>query len=375
LAFILGAGMTRVGRWYDKGLRAIALEAASRALEESGVDGVDFLIVASSASYATNPQLDLSGYLASSLGLRGVRALSVEAGEASGMAAIAAAHHLIASGAARSVMVVGVDKLTEEPSGRVYSRIKNVYDREAEGFYGISHAAIPGILMRLYMERYGVDRETLSYWPAVMHSHGKENPYAMLRFAVKPEKVSTGMPVAYPLTLLDSFPLGDGAAALLLEPGNAGMASIEAVESSMGAASIAFRDDPLWIESVGEAWRRALDRAGGGRGDVVELHDSYSIMGILILESMRLTERGKAAELMAEGYFTVGGDGPLVNPSGGLKARGHPVGATGLYMAAEIAMQLSGSFPGVKAEDARMGAAISINGHGSSAYAAILRRA
>lgn len=369
---VRGVGLTRVDRHYNRGVHDLALEAAEKAMEDGRLP--DYVVVASAVSYILHPQLDLASYVASNIGVLGARTLSIEAGEASGLAALMAAYRLVKSESAR-VLVVGVDKLSDEPTSKVYSALKHVYYRYGDAVYKIGHAAIAGILASIYMERYGVDRETLSYWPAVMHSHGKENPYAMLRFAVKPEKVSTGMPVAYPLTLLDSFPLGDGAAALLLEPGNAGMASIEAVESSMGAASIAFRDDPLWIESVGEAWRRALDRAGGGRVDVVELHDSYSIMGILILESMRLTERGKAAELMAEGYFTVGGDGPLVNPSGGLKARGHPVGATGLYMAAEIAMQLSGSFPGVKAEDARMGAAISINGHGSSAYAAILRRA
>jgi acetyl-CoA C-acetyltransferase/acetyl-CoA acyltransferase len=150
------------------------------------------------------------------------------------------------------------------------------------------------------------------------------------------------------------------------------MAAIEAVDSATGPPSIAVADDPLSLDAVREAWRRA----GGHRAPVgvLEVHDSYSIMGVLILEALGLAERGRAAEMVASGEFTEGGGGPLVNPSGGLKARGHPVGATGVYMAAEIAMQLAGVFPGLSAHDARAGAAVSVNGHGSSAYVALMAR-
>ncbi len=370
---VKSVGLTRVDRHYDKGVYDLALEAAEDALRDSGVKP-GFLVASTSASLLLEPQLDVASYLAANLGLRGSRALAVEAGEASGLAALLAGYRLAATTGER-VLVVGVDKLSDVPSATVHAALKHVFYRYGDAVYKIGHAAIAGILASLYMERFGVSREELSYWPAMMHSHAKENPYAMLRFAVKPEKVATAMPVATPLTLLDMFPIGDGAAAVLLDPQGGGLASVAAVESATGPASIAYAEDPLWLEAVEEAWRRATAAWGAKRVDVLEVHDSYTIMGLLILEALRLAERGKAAELVASGAFTVGGDGPLVNPSGGLKARGHPVGATGVYMAAEIAMQLSGTFPGLQAGDAKAGAAVSINGHGSSAYVAVFTRA
>lgn len=369
---VKSVGLTRIDRHFSKGLHDLAVEAVDDALRDAGVDP-GYVVVATSASLILEPQLDIASYVASNLGLRGSRALAVEAGEASGLAALLAGYRL-ASSTGERVLVVGVDKLTDVPTATIHAALKHVFYRYGDAVYKIGHAGIAGLLASLYMDRFGVDRETMSYWPAIMHSHAKENPYAMLRFSVKPEKVASAMPVATPLTLLDMFPIGDGAAAVLLDPQGGGLARLESVESATGPASIAFSDDPLWLTAVEKSWRRATASAGVNRVDVLEVHDSYTIMGLLILESLRLAERGKAAELVAEGAFTVGGDGPLVNPSGGLKARGHPVGATGVYMAAELAMQLSGTFPGVKADGARAGAAVSLNGHGSSAYTAVFTR-
>lgn len=366
---VSAAGLVKVDRHYSKSLYDLAGEAVDDALRDSGRNSIDYLVVSTVVSRALTPQLDIASYMASHLGLRRARVLSVEAGEASGLAALQAAFHLALGG--NRVLVVGVDKLSDAPSHRVYRVLKHVYYRYSDGFHAIGHAAVAGLLARMYMERYGVSREVLAAWPVQMHMHAKSNPYAMLRFAVKPESVLKAMPVAEPLTLLDSFPLGDGAAALLVEP-DGGMAGISAVESAVGPLSVAVADDPLRLEAVGEAWRRAA--GDGAVVDVFEVHDSYTIFGLLILEELGLAERGKAAERVAEGDFTTGGSGPLVNPSGGLKARGHPVGATGVYMAAEVAMQLSGTFPGISVPEAKRGAAVSINGHGSSAYVALFTR-
>ena len=367
---VAAAGMVKVDRHYGKSIFDLAVDAVDDALRDSGRDDPEFLIVSTAVSSLLTPQFDLAGYMASYLGIKGSRVLRVEAGEASGLAAVQAAYALAASG--RRVLVVGVDKLSDAPSARVYRILKYMYHRYGDGIYSIGHAAIPAILTKMYMERYGVSREDLAAWPAMMHAHAKRNPYAMLRFAVKPESVATAMPVSEPITLLDSFPLGDGAAALLLEPGGGGLAAVDNVESASGPVSIAVSDDPLRLEAVAKAWERV--RGDGLKLDVVELHDSYTIMGLLIVEELGLSERGRAAERVASGEFTEGGEGPLINASGGLKARGHPVGATGVYMAAEIAMQLSGTFPGVTVSEARRGAAVSINAHGSSAYIALLSR-
>ncbi|MCE4602725.1 MAG: thiolase family protein [Desulfurococcales archaeon] len=373
MAWISGVGMVRINRHYQKGLRDLAVEAASQALRDAGVDGIDYVVVASSSSYRQVGQLDLASYTSSYLGLRGARSLAVEAGEASGLAGLLTAYSLVASGAAETVLLVGVDKLTEYNSGEAYDMIEGLYDVEGEGFYNIGHAGVAGLLMRLYMHEYGVDRLTMSYWPAVMHANAKQNPYAMLRFAVTPEKVASAMPLADPVTLLDSYPLGDGAAAVVVTR-RPGQVRIVGVETATGLPSPAHRDDPLYLESVAEAVSRlGLSREDLEGIDVMEIHDSFTITAYMILETLGLSDKGRAAKDLAEGKYTVEGDGPVMNPSGGLKARGHPIGATGVYQLAEVTMYLRGDFPGVKTNGARRGMVISMNAMGSSAYTALLQ--
>ncbi len=373
---IEGVGMTKIERLYDKGLHQLAAEAAFKALDEAGgPSGVDYLVVSNALSPVQDEQLDLAAYLATSLGLRGVRALKVEAGEASGLAAVATAYSLIESNMADKVLVVGVEKVTEYQSSKAYRQLQMLYDSESRSFYNVGFAADAAMLTRLYMDTYNVDRELLSYWPALMHSNAKENPYAMLNFAIKPDRVSKAQIIADPITLLDTYPLGDGAAAVVLSSKDSSrnpLAKLDAVESATGLGSIELMDDPLIIDSLVEAYKRLQNLASVDNIDVIELHDSFTIMGLLTLESLGLSPRGKAAEMIASGDFSIKGRGPVVNPSGGLKARGHPIGATGVYQLAEVALQVAGRFPGVQVKNARKGLAISMNGLGSSSYIALV---
>ncbi|MCE4625396.1 MAG: thiolase family protein [Desulfurococcales archaeon] len=370
---VTGTGAVRIGRHYEKSVRALAAEAAWKALDEAGVDGVDFVVVASSLSYLQEPQLSLASYITSSLGLGGARAIGVESGETSGLAALDVAYSLLQSEKASRVLVVGVDKLTNHPSGPTYSMLQLLHDAEAEAYYKIGHAGVAALLFRLYLDRYNVERATTAYWPALMHAHAKENPHAMLRFAITPEKVVSGMPLADPITLLDAYPLGDGAAAVVLEredehPKNP-LARVVAVESAIGMPGPQLRDDPLDLESV----RTVIQRIGGTDGvDVMEIHDSFTIYALLELEAMGLAEKGKSAELVAEGYFSKDGEGPLANPSGGLKARGHPIGATDVYKIVELANILAGTWSGVRRGGEKRALALSINAAGSEARAALL---
>jgi acetyl-CoA acetyltransferase len=372
-AVITGVGMVRVGRHFNLGLRELAAKAAFEALEKAGAEKVDAVVVSSALSYRQAGQLDLAGHIAGALGLRGAQVLSVEAGDASGLAAVEAALWLIASHQAGSVLVVGVDKLTDYLSARVYRDLQRLYEAEVQALYDIGHAGVAGLLARLYMKRYGVDRGTLSYWPAMDHAHAKQNPYAMLQFAIDPSSVAGAMPVAEPLTLLDSFPLGDGAAALVVEAGDSargGLARIAYASSAAGYPSFAMSPDPLKLEPVAMLASRLSESVGVAPSDVdvVELGDTFTITGLLTAEALGLAEPGKAAVGAMEGAFTLGGEGPVVNASGGLKARGHPIGATGVYMVAEIALQLAGEFPGLRVEGARRGLAVSVSGDGSSAH-------
>ncbi|MEM1873248.1 MAG: thiolase family protein, partial [Acidilobaceae archaeon] len=191
---------------------------------------------------------------------------------------------------------------------------------------------------------------------------------------VKPEAVLEAPPVAEPLTLLDMPPISDGAAAIVLSARSRGsLSKLVAVESATGYPSIALQEDPLIIESLEVAYAKLRAKEDIEDPDILEVHDSSSITGILILETLGLAERGRAAKMIAEGYFS--NEKPLVNLSGGLKARGHPIGATGVYQLAEIALQIAGIFPGRRAQEAKRGLAVSINAHGSSSYVAYLEEA
>lgn len=373
MVFIVGVGLTRVDRHYDKSLKDLAFEAATKALESAELSGedIDFVLIASSVSYLQTRQLDLASYIASSIGLRKSRALSIEAGEASGLASAQVAQSLIKSGLAKNVLIIGVDKLSDVTSSIAYEFLSHLYDVDCEGYYELGFGAIAGILARMYMRRYNVDRLTLAYWPALMHANAKDNPYAMLRFSIRPEAVLDAPPIAEPLTLLDVPPISDGAAAVVLSAKNRNsLARLVDIESATNFPSVALQEDPLKIESLELAFARLRTRVEVKTVDVLEVHDSSSITGILILESLGFAKRGEAAKMIAEGYFS--NEGPLVNLSGGLKARGHPIGATAVYQLAEVAMQIAGVFPGRKAQDAKRGLVVSLNAHGSSSYVAYL---
>ncbi len=371
-----GVGMVKVERHYEKGLADLAAEAAFRAVDEAeGAKGIDYVVVSNALGALQDEQLDLGGYLATSLGLRGARALTVEAGEASGLAAVQVAASLVESGAAERALVVGVEKITEFPSSKAYRHLQMLYDSEGRSHYNLGFAADAAMLTRLYLDTYGVDRELLAYWPAMMHGNAKENPYAMLNFAIKPDKVSKALIMADPVTLMETFPLGDGAAALVLSGGDSGarpLARIAGIESSTGLGSLELSEDPMSIDSVAEAYKRLQSLTGADNFDFVELHDPFTIMALLILETIGLAPRGKAAEMVAQGAFSPTGRGPVANPSGGLKARGHPIGATGVYQVAEASLQVAGRFPGVQVRGAKRGLVISVNGLGSNAYAALV---
>ncbi|MEB2792672.1 MAG: thiolase family protein [Caldisphaeraceae archaeon] len=376
VVYIEGVGLTKVGRHYGLSIKDLAAQVAFNAIEQVGEpEGIDYLIFSSALAPLQDNQLDIAGYVSSYIGLRGIRALNVEAGEASGLAAISIAKSLLESHQADKVLVIGAEKLTEYVSSKAYKQLQMLYDSDLRSFYNIGFAADAALLMRLYMNTYDVDRETLSYWPALMHSNAKENPYAMLRFAIKPDRVSKSQILADPITLLDAYPIGDGAAAVIVSSKDvvkAPLAKVTAIESSTGLGEIELLDDPLIFDSLLNAYRKLSSIADVSQIDFMEIHDSFTIVAPIILESIGLAERGKAPELIAEGHFSLNGDKPLINPSGGLKARGHPIGATGVYQVAESALQISGEFSGIKVDNARRGLVISLNGLGSNSYVALL---
>ena len=379
--YVVGVGMTKIGRHFDKGLVELAAEAYEKAVEDAGIEPAG-IVVSNMMASSLQGQDSLGALIASSIGLRYRPALHVEAACGSGGAAVYTAYSLVASGLLPSVMVIGVEKMTDYPTAIVTEALAQAADADYEVFYGASFAALNALMMRYYMERYGVSRDEMSEWPVMMHENALKNPYAQLHKKITRRMVAESQPVADPIRLLDSSPIGDGAAAVILASGE------EARKTHWGA-TVEVTGLGLAVDTVELSNREALDRIPALERaaeqayqmagvtpreiDVAEIHDAFTITAVLSIEALGLAGRGEAAKLLARGRFHPG-DRPTLNPSGGLKARGHPVGATGVYQVAEITMQLRGDYPGLRVDNPRHGLASNIGGDGSTTTVVILSR-
>ncbi len=380
--YVTGIGVSKIGRLFHKGLVDLFVEAALKALGDAGWPRPEAVVVGNMLASTQNEQDNLAAFLAEAIPYtRGAHAVRVEAADNSGLAAVIKAYSLVASGMAETVLVVGVEKMTEYPSATVTRATAQACNAQYELIHGATLPGIQALLMRMYMHVHGVDRDTMSSWPVLMHDNAADNPYAQLRFRISKEQVGSSMMIADPITLMDSSPIGDGAAAIVLASENIARKQsdtpvlISSAAQASDTLSIAWREDPLRLLAVEKATRAALSAADLEKEsiDVVEIHDTTTILGLLGLEALGLAPPGKAAVLVDEGRFAPG-DKPSINLSGGLKARGHPLGATGVYQAAEIAMQLRGDYPGRKAEGAEIGLALGIGGPGTTASVIIMRR-
>lgn len=377
--FVVGSGMSNVGRFYERPLRDLAGEALFKAIDDASNVVPEFIVVSNMLSSQAE-QENLASLVADYCGLRGTSGFKVEAACGSGGAALVAGYALISSGLADVVAVVGVEKLSERTTPEVARGLAYAADADFEIPYGISFSGLNALIMRYYMNKYNVGRDDMSAWPILMHENGYYNPYAHLKMKITAEDVVKSPIIADPIRLLDSCPMSDGAAAVIL-------ASEDVAKK--------YNDTPVLIAGIGNALdstdissRFELDsflasRLSAERAfkmaklspkdvDVAELHDAYSINGVITLEDVGFAPKGMGAKLVAEGRFRPG-DKPSINPSGGLKSRGHPVGATGVYQVCEVVMQLRGDFPGVKV-GGEVGLTQNIGGVGSNITTIILRR-
>ena len=380
--YVAGVGLTKIGRHYNKGILDLAAEAAFKAIEEAGVTP-DAVIVTSMLASRLQEQDNLGAYIAAGLGLRYRPALHIEAACGSGGAGVYTGYALVRSGIVNSVLVVGVEKMTDYPTAIVTAALAQAAEAEYELYYGATFTGLNALMMRYYMEKHGVTRDEMSEWPVMMHENALSNPYAQIRRKITKEDVARSQVVADPIRLLDSSPIGDGAAAVLLVSEEVASSLPEKPAVYIAGAGLAVdtvelsnREDLDVMPAARSAAKQAYRAAGVEPKDidVIEIHDAFTINAIILLEELGFAPRGKAAKLLAEGRFHPG-DRPTANPSGGLKARGHPVGATGVYQVAEIAMQLRGDFPGVKVDNAEVGLAVNVGGDGSSISAIILKHA
>ena len=378
---ILGVGINKKwGELWEMSLRDIFVEAALNAVDDAGVDHVDSMYVGCMSSGLFVGQEHLGCLMADYLGINPVPATRVESACASGGAAFRQGFIEVASGTSDIVLVGGVEKMTDVSGDEATYALSAASDMEYEAYHGITFPGLYALMARVHMERYGTTREQLAHVSVKNHKHGSFNPEAQYPFAISVEDVLGSVMVADPLRILDCSPITDGAAAVVLCPLEMArkiskQPLVKVLASAQASDSIALhsRSDLAWLEAVHQAGEKAYKMAGKTPKDIhlAEVHDCFSIAEILALEALSLVEKGKGGQAAESGMTALGGKVP-VNTSGGLKSKGHPVGATGVAQIIEITRQLRGSAGERQVEGARTGLTQNMGGTGGSSVVHIL---
>ena len=374
---VIGAGMTSFGV-LDSSLIELAEQASFKALEQSQTleQHFDHLVVGSQNPDEFVNMGHLSTLLADRLGIVPAGATRVETGPSSGSSAFEVAFTMIASGHSDMVLVIGVEKMSEVDRGTASKILAKMMSYENETRYGATPTALAAMVARRYMHEYGLIRDELSLVPVKAHTNGAKNPLAHFQKEVTVDQVSTARVVAEPLTLFDCCPTSDGAASVILS-------------SDMRTKDLGLKDQAVRVLGVGHgtdfhAVQHRLSMTSFGATiaaaekaykmaklspkdvDICELHDAFSILELVNMEDIGLVERGHAINLVKEGRTEVSGDNP-VNTTGGLKARGHPTGASGVAQIHDIYQQLTGNAPpGLQVDSPRIGLTQNIGGFGNN---------
>ncbi len=344
---VVGISQVPVERSSAQSLRQLGAAVVQGAMEDAGVDRADALFLGNMLSDELQGQKHLAALVADEAGLAGVEALEVKAATATGAAALRMAYLAVASGEADLAVAAGVEKMSE---GVATPALAKALDAEREVRSGATLISKNADLMRLYLERYHVPGDGLAHFSVNAHRNARHNPNAVFRNRrVNARQVRSSRVVYPPLRLLDCSPICDGAAAVVLAPREQARAytshPVHILASSVATDRFRLEDrrDPLRLEAAQLSAQRAFRHANVNREDIgfFEVHDAFSIMACLILEALGFALPGQGWRLAAEKEIGLKGKIPI-STMGGLKARGHPIGATGLYQTCEIALQLTG---------------------------------
>lgn len=376
--FIIGVGQTPVGEHWDLGLRELGRSAIEDALADARIEAVDALYAGNMLGGCVNGQENVATLLADAAGLLPAEAWKVEAACASGAAAVRAAALAVASGAQEIAVAVGVEKMTDASSSAVAAGLATAADQDYEASHGLSFVSLSALLMRRYMHETEQPREAFAPFVVSAHKNAATNPRAMFREPLSADAFATCAMVADPIGILDAAPVCDGAAAVVVcskETVRPHHRAIRIAGSSVASdtISLASRPDILSLRSAARSSSRAFAAAGCSLSDIdlFEAHDAFTIITALSLEACGFGKRRDLLKQAAEGYFARGGPLPI-STFGGLKARGHPVGASGTYQIVEATLQLRGEAGANQVTPARRALTQSIGGHGSIAVAHIL---
>ncbi|MCI0520728.1 MAG: thiolase domain-containing protein [Chloroflexi bacterium] len=379
---IIGIGQTPVDEHWGKSLRELAGEAVFAAMLDANRDAADGLFVGNMLSGMVNGQENLGALIADWVGLRGIEAFKIEAACGSGAAALRIAMLAVASGQMECAIAMGVEKMSDNKGAETTAALATAADADYEAAMGLSFVAINALVMQRYLHEYRWSHTDFAPFSINAHANAAHNPFARLQEAITQEDYHRARMVADPINLLDASPMGDGAAAVMIVPADSlysnghGRPRITIAGSAAATDSLAVHDrrDPLWLDAAFKSAQRAYAQAGIGPAqiDLFELHDAFSIMSALSLEACGFAERGQGPRLGLDGEITPQGRIPIAT-RGGLKARGHPVGATGMYQIVEVVQQLRGEAGDTQVDGARMGMAQNIGGSGAAIVTHILQ--
>jgi len=374
---VLGVGQMPVREHWDLSIRDLAVGAGRAAMQDAGVERVDAIYVGNMTSGELSQQRHLGALVADFLGQWGAEAVKMEAACGSAASAMRMGLLAVASGEMDAVLVVGVEKLTESLGKQTTSALATAADADYEVVHGVSFVGLNALVMQRYMHEYGYDRHDFAPFALNAHANGAKNPNALFRAPINQKIFDKGRIVADPISLYDASPIGDGAAALLLVPVSKAPQAVRVTGSASAIDTLAIhdRDDPLWLKAAEQSAVRAYQQAGIGPQDVdlFELHDAFSIMAALSLEACGFAERGQGVRMGQEGDILPTGRLPIAT-MGGLKARGHPVGATGLYQLVEATLQLRDDAGEAQIEGAKIAMTQNIGGSGATVVTHVLER-
>lgn len=380
--FIIGAGETKFGELWERSLREIAVEAGLKAIENAGIYSKDVQVLYGSNSLGgtINAQNDIGSLIADFSGIASnhIPAIRIEASTASGAAAVREAYLGIKSGEIDCAIVGAVEKMTDLYGNEMLDHLGTLLDREWEAFFGATPAALAALSARKYMHDFNVPKEKLMSISVNDHLNATMNPDAQYRNKLTMETAMGSTMVADPLNIMDCSPMSDGAAALVMcSESFMKKNKKEGIKIMSSAVSQDFlalhsRNSYYTMDSTVLAAKSALEKSGIKHKDVsfVELHNSFSIYGLTAIEDLGFAEKGKGKQVIDEGIGV--NDSLPINPSGGLKAKGNPIGAVGVGQFVEAVTQLRGKAGQRQVKDAKFGMLHNIAGTGSTSYVHIV---
>jgi acetyl-CoA C-acetyltransferase len=363
---IIGIGQLPIKKAYSRSLRQLGAQAVRLALRDAGVERIDALFAGNMLSDELQNQKHVAALIVDEAGLAGIEALQVRAATATGAAALRMAYFAVASGEADLVVAVGVEKMSQLSPTPALAKALDAQTEVPDGSTLISKNAE---LMHQYRQTYQMPADGLAHFSVNAHTNALTNPYALFHKPISAKDVMASRLISPPIRLFDCSPICDGAAAVVLAPGDQAAHftdhSVRILASSVATDRfrMADRTEPLRLLAAQRSAQKAFDKAGITLADVdfFEVHDAFSIMACLLLEAVGFAEPGAGWKLAEAGEIGRNGRLPL-STFGGLKARGHPIGATALYQTCEIVLQLTGQAGPNQVAGAEIGLLQSVGG-------------